>query len=418
MGDCYVKSDENKKIIYMDATNLYGYSMIQPLPYDEIEMWHGDADFFMNWLEESLNTPDDSDIGYFIEADLRYPDNIKEKTKNFPFCPENKIIGKDKYNDYMKEIKPKNYVKSKKLICDWIDKKNYLVHCRMLKFFIRHGMVIDKIHEIISFKQSKWLEKYINFNTLKRNKAKKDFEKDFYNLLNNAFYGKTMENVRNRLGLKFFRKDEYKDIIKYQSRLTFNGIHKSYENCDSYLFKKNEVLMEKPIYLGFAVLELSKLHMYETYYDKLQPYFGEKNLHLHYMDTDSFIFSVNTKDIIKDLKSLEDIIDFGNLDKNHELFSNKNEKVIGKFKIETPKNIWIDEFVCFRSKIYSFKCGDDSKNKLKGISKSQSKHIKFEEYKKCLDGGEYQRECNNYILRSINHEKVLQEIKKDTIFFR
>ena len=78
----------------------------------------------------------------------------------------------------------------------------------MLKFYVRHGMVVDKTHEIISFKQSKWLEKYINFNTQKRNKAKNDFEKDFYKLLNNAFYGKTMENVRNCLGLKFLKKDE------------------------------------------------------------------------------------------------------------------------------------------------------------------------------------------------------------------
>ena len=276
-------------------------------------------------------------------------------------------------------------------------------------------MVVDKIHEIISFKQSNWLEKYINFNTQKRNKAKNDFEKDFYRLLNNAFYGKTMENVRNRWGLKFFEKDEYQKIINYQSKLTFNGIHKSYENCDSYVFRKNEVLTDKPIHLGFAVLELSKLHMYETYYDKLQPYFGEKNLHLHYMDTDSFILSVNTKDIIKDLKKLEDIFDFSNLDENHELFSNKNKKVIGKFKIETPKNIWIDEFICLRSKMYAFKCGNDSKNKLKGISKSQSKHIKFEEYYNCLCDGEYQRECNNYIIRSINHEMVLQEVEKSTL---
>ena len=173
--------------------------------------------------------------------------------------------------------------------------------------------------------------------------------------------------------------------------------------------------MDKPIYLGFSVLELSKLLMYETYYDKLQPYFGQENIRLQYMDTDSFVLSVNTKDIIKDLKNLEDIFDFSNLDKNHELFSNKNKKVIGKYKIETPKNIWIDEFVCLRSKMYAFKCGDDSKNRLKGISKAQSKKIKFEEYKKCLDGKEYQRECNNYIIRSINHEMVLQEVKKSTL---
>ena len=197
--------------------------------------------------------------------------------------------------------------------------------------------------------------------------------------------------------------------------LTFNGIHKSYENCDTYTFKQNEVLMDKLIYLGFSVLELSKLLVYETCFDKLKPYFGQENIHLHYIDTDSFLLSVNTKDIIKDLKNLEDVFDFSNFDKNHELFSNKNKKVIRFFKFETVKSIWIDEFVCLRSKMYAFKCGDDSKNKLKGISKSQSKNIKFEEYYNCLDGKEYQRECDNYILRSINHEMYLQQLKKSTL---
>ena len=112
MGDRYVKSDENKKILYMDATILYGHSMSQMLPYDEIEMWHGRPDLYMNWLEEILNTPDDNEIGYFLEVDLKHLDNIKEKTKNFPFCPEKKKIDPDKYNDYMKKIKPKNYTKS------------------------------------------------------------------------------------------------------------------------------------------------------------------------------------------------------------------------------------------------------------------------------------------------------------------
>ena len=138
--------------------------------------------------------------------------------------------------------------------------------------------------------------------------------------------------------------------------------------------------MDKLLYLGFAVLELSKLHMYETYYDLIHSCFKERNLHLQYMDTDSFILTVNTEDIIKDLKNLEDLFDFSNLDKNHEIISNKNEKLLGEFKIETPKTFWIDGFIAWRSKVYSFKCGDDSKNKLKGISKSQSKHIKLEEF--------------------------------------
>ena len=200
MGDRYIKSNENKKILYIDAKNLYGHSMSESLPYNEIKF-----DNNIN-LEDIINTPDDSDIGYFVEVDLKYPDNIKVKTKNFPFVPENKKINPDNFNDYMKEIKPDVYIQTKKLICDFSDKKNYLVHYRMLKFYIRHGMVVDKIHNIISLKQSRWLEKYINFNTQKRNKAKNDFEKDFYKLLNNAFYGKTMENVRNRLKKNLLRK--------------------------------------------------------------------------------------------------------------------------------------------------------------------------------------------------------------------
>ena len=166
-------------------------------------------------VRKIIKTPDYRDIGYFVQVDLRYPNNIKEKTKIFPFCPENKIIHKDKYNEYMKKIKPKNYKKAKKLICDWTDKNNYLVHYRRLKFYVRHGIVVDKIHEVISFKQSKCLEKYVNFKTQKRNKSKNDFEKDFYKLLNKAFYGKCVENVRSCLRLDFIKKYEgnYKTTI-------------------------------------------------------------------------------------------------------------------------------------------------------------------------------------------------------------
>ena len=195
-------------------------------------------------------------------------------------------------------------------------------------------MVVEKIHEIISFKQKKWLESYISFITQKRNKAKNDFEKDFFNLLVNAAFGKFLENVRNRLELKLNKKDNFTKIINQQSKLTFSGIQKSYENYDSYTFKQNQVVMDKAVYVGFAILELGKLHMYETYYDTLQPFFGQENLQLHYIDTDGMILSMNTKDIIKDLKNLEFIFDFSNLDEKHELYSEKNKKTIGKFKNE------------------------------------------------------------------------------------
>ena len=140
----------------------------------------------------------------------------------------------------------------------------------MLKFYVRRGKEVEKVQTVTSFEQSKWLENYISFIT----REQREFEKDFYKLLNDALYGKTMENDRNRQKVEFFKKDDTDKCIKQQSKLTFNGIHKSYENYDSYTLKQIEMLMNKPIYLGFSVLELSKLLLYETFYDKLQPYFG------------------------------------------------------------------------------------------------------------------------------------------------
>ena len=132
MGDRYVKSDENKKILYDDANNLYGWAMSEYLPYDEIKFDNNVK------LEDILNTPDDSDIGYFVEVDLTYPDNIKQKTKNFPFAPVDKKNNPDGFSDYMEEIKLDTYTQTEKLICDWSDKKNYLFHYRMLKFYVIH----------------------------------------------------------------------------------------------------------------------------------------------------------------------------------------------------------------------------------------------------------------------------------------
>ena len=98
------------------------------------------------------------------------------------------------------------------------------------------------------------------------------------------------------------------------------------------------------------------------------------------MDCDSFVLSIETKNIIKNLKNLEHLSDISNLDKNHELFGNKDKKLVSKFKKETPKSNFVDELICLRSKACSFKCNDENTKKLKGISKSASKRKRFEEY--------------------------------------
>ena len=132
-----------RKILYVDANNLYGHSISHPLRYDEIKFERD------NCLNEILSTPDDKSIGFFSEVDLSYLYNIRQKTKHFPFCLQIKSISKGDFTEYMKRIKPKKYISHKKLICDWVEKEKYLVHYRMLKIYVRHGLTIDKIHEII-----------------------------------------------------------------------------------------------------------------------------------------------------------------------------------------------------------------------------------------------------------------------------
>ena len=170
----------------------------------------------------------------------------------------------------MKEHEPKPHRATSKLICVQTNKEYYIVHYRNLKFYLRMGMIIKKVHRIVSFNQSPWLAKYIDYNTKKRAEADSDFMKDYHKNIICSFFGKTMEDVRNRIKVEFVKNTDERKILQFQSRLVFNGFHKSYQDYDSYTFKSNVIKMEKPIYLGICILELSKLLMYETYYDKLQ----------------------------------------------------------------------------------------------------------------------------------------------------
>ena len=137
------------------------------------------------------------------------------------------------------------------------------------------------------------------------------------------------------------------------------------------------------------------------------------------MNCDSFVLSTRThlmSVIIGDLQNLEDLFDFSNRNQTHELFSNKNRKVVGKFKIEFPKNIWIDEFISLWSKSFLFECNNKNTNILKVISKSRSKINKFEEYYNCLFGGDFEKECGFYVICSINHDMYIQKVCKSTLW--
>ena len=144
----------------------------------------------------------------FLECDLEYPTEMKEKTENFPLCPYQTKADPELFSPYTNSIKQPKYKPTPKLVCDVTNKQKYMMHYRMFKFYINMGMKVTNIHTIFRYKQSSWLAKYIDHNTQKRTKAKTNFEKDLYKLLNNAFFGKTMENVRERTNLDFIPNTE------------------------------------------------------------------------------------------------------------------------------------------------------------------------------------------------------------------
>ena len=413
MGDRHVQSDENKQILYIDANNLKGWAMSQYLPtgdFKKIKLCCEYDSVLMNEIKEDIfNTPDDNEYGYFVECNLEYPVEIKEKTKNFPFCPYQTKADPNLFSGYMNNINQPNYKPTSKLMCDVTNKSKYMIHYRMFKFYLNQGMKVTKIHTIYRFKQSPWLGKYIDHNTQKRTVAKTNFEKDLYKLMNNAFFGKTMENVRDRTNLEFIDHSQIDQIIKRQSKLSFKGIVDHYSKFSVYKFDKEKTVFDKPIYLGFTVLELSKLLMYEFYYSKLQPYWQNK-IHLHYMDTDSFIlsFDTNHQELINFLLQNKDEFDFSELNKSDELYDPINKKVIGKMKIETSPVLVLDTFTALRSKSYSFSYNSIiQKAKHKGIQKAP----KCEEYQNSLFNSESSSSINISIRSNLHNLTVEKQNK-------
>ena len=307
--------------------------------------------------------------------------------------------------------KPEKYKPTEKLIMDQTKKQRYFLHYRDLKFYSRHGIRILNVHTVYKFKQSPWLAKYIKYNTEQRTKAKTEFEKHFYKLMNNSFYGKTIENIRKRLNLDLIDKSDIHRILNRQSKLSFDDKIAEYEKFNLYSFNKETIKFTKPIYIGFCVLELSKFLMYEWYYDKMQPYFGVGNLEPHFLDTDSFIFSFKPiKSLIEDLKHFEEDFDFSDLDPSHELYSKINKKVIGKMKLQTSPELDLDEAVFLRSKSYSLNI---KQNNSKCTNKGVQNHNKYtlEDYKYCLDNDKIKYGVI-YSFRSIKHEITTVKQKK------
>ena len=195
--------DSNKPstfITYLGKNNLYGWSMSEYLPYKEFEWAENVYGFNVN------STNEKSEIGYFFEVDVEYPDELHELHNDYPLAPEKLVVTNDMFSKYCKEVADKYDMKFDdvtKLIPNLSNKSKFVLHYRNLQLYLSSGMKLIKIHRVLKFKQSDWMKKYIDFNTEKRKHSANDFEKDFFKLMIDSVYEKTLENLRKRITIKF-----------------------------------------------------------------------------------------------------------------------------------------------------------------------------------------------------------------------
>jgi len=411
----YDKKKETSFISYIDANNLYGWAMVKKLPCGGFRWFDCNAKSLEEWIKFILNYDEnDTDIGYTLEVDMEYPEKLHDAHNDYPLAPE--------------RLKLKG---SEKLCGTFNDKKDYIVDIRNLRFYLEHGMKLTKVSRVIEYRQSNWLKSWIDKNTEYRKKASNEFERDYFKLMNNSVFGKTMENVRGRIDVKVASDDEYQE--KYLSKPNFHSL-KAFKK-DEIEFSiieltKNIVKLDKPIYAGFTILDLSKLHMYDFHYNFMKSKYGE-NIQLLMTDTDSFVYHIKTDDFYQDMKDNKKHFDMSAYIKNKsevfrsKFYNNENEKVLGKFKDEKPKST-ITEFVGVRSKCYSILTDDNEVTKrLKGITQCVvKKKIKHSNYKRCVLKGKEKRvnvnsiRTKNLMNYSLTQNKLALDNTDDKRYWR
>ena len=372
----------NEWLAYIDQNNLYGSALCRPLPHSEFS-WVADdvlARMAAN-PQEIIDIDDEADYGYLFEVDLEYPRELHADTSDFPLAPASDFIESDMFSPFMKEYyhdlctargSRDNYEPIRKLLLTQYDKEKYICHYSILKFYLGMGMRLVRVHSAIRFRQKRFVEPYIRYNSDKRALARNAFEKAFYKMKNNSFFGKTMEDVRHRI--KYYLVTDWAALERYSSDPLFLDCDVFSERVTGVHMFQDKVVLNKPVYIGQAVLDYSKLEMYTLYYKILRQCPLIRKAELVGGDTDSFFLSLHTdrqvrlEDVFRDLSAY---FDSSNYPQNHPLYSTANTARLGCFKDEAAGKL-IEEMVLLRPKMYSMKYlgdRDGGIKRAKGISR-------------------------------------------------
>jgi len=251
--------------------------------------------------------------GHILEVDLEYPKELHDLHSDYPYCPDHVKVTKNMLSKYSSQLADDQNVKvgiCEKLIPNLNNKIKYVLHERNLVQAINAGLKLVKIHRVLQFNQKQWIKPYIEFNTEMRKKAKNEFEKNFFKLMNNSFFGKTMEDKRKRINVKLMT-DERK-LIKYISKPTYVNSKIFNENLVAVHNIMEKVKLDKPIYVGFSILDISKTLMYDFHYKYIKKLYDDKSK-LLFTDTDSLCNEIETKNIYQDMFNNKDYFDLSDM---------------------------------------------------------------------------------------------------------
>ena len=351
-------------IVMIDANNLNGGIMEKfPLPlrgefelFDKSEWTDANAQEILNRI---FKTPDDDEIGYIVEVDFSYQDSLHDLHSYFLLAPAKEAINECWLSEYQSDLLEEMQIKKpppvKKHIQTLFDKQNYTLHYQTLKLYVELGLVVTKLHRVLSFRQEKWLALYAKLNTEKRKQAKNKFEEDFFKLMVNSSFGKTCEGKRNHLKIKLTRTEE--ETLKWTEKPEYQSSQIITEDLVTVCLQQSEILWDKPTIVGACILDLAKKFMFEFHYKVMKKNF---DCNLLYSDTDSFVYEVRSRDFFAELqrkKSVAEQFDFSNFPSQHPLYSRENARVTLKFKDEMGSKP-IAEFCGLKPKLYSIKLAE------------------------------------------------------------
>jgi len=423
--DYEIEQKGDSYILYGDANNLYGGAMSQKLP-------TGDYEWRPSMTARQLMEFDaDGEKGLFVRVKLSYPKELHDLHNDYPMAVEKMLVREDMLSPFERTLGAKTG-RSKdtveKLVPNLLDKDNYVLHIKNLQYYVNAGLVIEKVYQVLMFTQYAWMKPYIDFNTSKRAVATSEFEKDFYKLMNNSVFGKTMENVQNRIVVDLVTEEA--KAVKLNSDPRFRHRMEFHENLTAVHRLKTKTLLNRPIGVGVAILELSKLTMLRFHYEIMMPKYGPERCHLLFTDTDSLCYHVETGDIYRDMSEMITEFDTSNYPKDHPLYSKARAKKLNFIKDEFA-GMPIEEYTGLTVKMNAFKAPgmveegtpEDElvPNKLtaKGVKKSVTKSYSLTDYRNVLDaaialvGGDDSAKpkahtvADMYAIRSHAHEMYL-----------